>query len=218
LVFTEQNILLSHSVVGLENAKLSVEDFLRLERNYPAIIFIAHSRDRDETIKIFFVNKNTKSVFADNTFPNAESEPPQLYIQSPDPARLFSLMGFFKTYLERPALGPHVLFLFLNLASLIFVIYQAFYFLKLSGVAFTEENLRWSIFRLVCVLVALLCMFKFFALPTGLWIKPKRELRVFYLVNMALKGELKDNPLVSLVVSVLGGVVTVLILKLVGLG
>ena len=67
------------------------------------------------------------------------------------------------------------------------------------------------------MLVALPIIFKFFAHPKGLWIKPKRENRLFYLANMALRGELRDNPLVNLIISIVGAVVTVLVLSLLGL-
>ena len=67
------------------------------------------------------------------------------------------------------------------------------------------------------VALSLLTLYRYFATPRGLWVKPRREARLLQLASMALRGELKDNPLVSLVVSVQGTVIAALILKWLGL-
>ncbi|AHI06540.1 hypothetical protein BDW_10200 [Bdellovibrio bacteriovorus W] len=211
--FSDQSILLSHAVVGLENAKLSVEKFLKLERNYSAIIFVAHSPDRNETIKFLFINKNSRAVFADNTFPNAESEPPQIYVQSPDPARVYALMGFFKKYMETPSMTTDIVQFLLAIVCIFFISYHSYYFIN-KGFSFSQDG---SIFRILGILIAVVFMFRFAAKPTGLWIKPKRELRLFYLANMALKGEYKDNPLVTVVLAVIATITAQVLMKFFGI-
>jgi len=56
--------------------------------------------------------------------------------------------------------------------------------------------------------------YKFFKAPTGLWIKPTRELRILNMVKMAVRGEYRDNPIVQLVVTVVGGFIVAVILKI----
>lgn len=215
--FGELYVLLPHNVVDLNSAKITVEELLKRERNYSALILSSHNPATKDTIKILFVNLNNRAVFADDTFPNAQSEPPQLYVQSPDPVRCFGLVGFFREYLEKPKLQGHVLSWFVAVFSLVFIIANTFYFGNNWALATGSERRRYIPLYAFGLVIALMFLFRFFARPTGLWIKPKRELRLFYLANMALKGELKDNPLVTVIVTVLGTILTVLILKLLGL-
>ena len=57
-------------------------------------------------------------------------------------------------------------------------------------------------------------MFKFFKEPKGLWIKPKRELRIVQLINMAIRGDLRDNPIVTLIVTIIGTILATVLLKI----
>ena len=215
--FKQITILLPHSHVPLEEAEISVEELLQRERNYPALILVAKAPDRRETLKVLFVNRNSKAVFKDDTFPNAESEPPQLFVQSPDPARSYSLFEFFREYLHSPSMGGFIGVTLAGVLSFLYLIVVAVLLVDRGWTVVASLPPLWRAGHGLALVTALTVLFRFFSLPRGLWIKPRRELRLLYLANMALRGELKDNPLVSLVVTVLGTVIAVLVLRLLGI-
>jgi hypothetical protein len=210
--FDHINVVLPHNYVKLQESTVSVDALLEKDRNYPALILIAKDSGTGDTLKILFVNSNSKAVFADDTFPNAESEPPQIYYQSRDPGRTYAVFEFFREYLQQPSLGGYRLAWIAGNLSLLFLVFEAV-FLATSKRPFLQAQLSWHpFFDLVFSALAIRFSFSFFSYPKGLWIKPEREIRLLYLANMAIRGDLRDNPLVSLIVSVLGTVIAALIL------
>jgi hypothetical protein len=98
-------ILLPVNQVGEDEYKISPEELLNRERNYPSLVLRAVNKRTNETLKILFINRNSKAAFMDDTFPSGESQPPGLYFQSPDPARAYAVFQFFYEYLSRPDTG-----------------------------------------------------------------------------------------------------------------
>jgi hypothetical protein len=214
--FDEIHVLLPHNLVKVGESTVAVTELLTRERNYPAIILLARSTSKDETLKVLFVNKNSKAVFIDDTFPNAESEPPQLYFQSPDPGRTYAVFEFFREYLQTPSLASYRFAWITGYASLFFLILQVF-FLVSQKMGLLQTRFNWyPIWDFAITILGLALMLRFFAYPRGLWIKPEREFRPLYLLNMAIRGEFRDNPLVSLILSILGTVIAAFILKWLG--
>jgi hypothetical protein len=214
--FDDLTVLLPHNIVALDESSISPEELLRHERNYPSLILIAKAPTRSETLKILFVNNNARAVFADNTFPNAQSEPPQIYFQSPDPGRTYAVFEFFRDYLQKPSLVPYLTAWMAFNLSLLFILVQILSLFSLRKAALDAQFGWHPFFDVALSLVAMVLCFKFFAYPKGLWIKQERELRPLYLLNMAIRGEFRDNPLVTLVVSIVGAVIAGLILKWLG--
>ena len=215
--FTNISVLLPHNWVPHAESTVTIDDLLKRERNYPALVLVARAEERNETLKVLFVNRNSKAVFIDDTFPNGESEPPQLYFQSPDPARTYAVFNFFREYLQRPGLERYYLLWFGSIVSFLFLLGQV---LSVVGAKSTLLHLRFKwhfAFDVVGIAVALAFIYAFFGEPKGLWIKPSRELRLFYLANMALRGDLRDNPLVSVLVTVVTTILTTVLLKWLGL-
>ena len=58
---------------------------------------------------------------------------------------------------------------------------------------------------------------RFFSIPGGLWIKSKREMRAFQLINMGIRGQLRDNPAVNILRTVIGEILAAVIMKLLGI-
>jgi len=89
--FDRITTILPHNYPSVDpkNSEVPFTEFLERERNYAAVILKATSTSRNELMKILFINSNSRAVFADDTFPMAESEPSGLYFQSPDPACVF---------------------------------------------------------------------------------------------------------------------------------
>lgn len=211
--FESVDILLPHNVAGMADSIISVDELLRRERNYPSLILRARATARNETLKVLFINVNSRAVFIDDTFPNGQSEPPQVYVQSPDPARLHGLFSYFQEYLQRPSLfsagmltlggGISTLFLWAEFLTLV---------TRGRGTLAAAYGFShgWDLF--VSVLAGYLIL-KNNAAPTGLWIKPKRELRLLYLANAALRGEFRDNPLLALGVAVVATVVGAIVVR-----
>jgi hypothetical protein len=215
--FSDIKILLPHNIEKLEESKITVEELLKRDRNYPALILIAKSKTKKETLKILFINRNSKSVFADDTFPNAQSEPPQIYFQSPDPGRTYAVYAFFQEYLKTASLFPFIFSLLISNLSLLILLLETIYFIVSSKGLLMHQGFTSGFWDIALCILALYFIFRFFASPKGLWIKPQRELRIFYLINMAIHGEYRDNPLVALIFSILGIVIGALIVNWLGL-
>lgn len=216
--FDQLNILLPHNIVKIGDALITVDEFLKRERNYPALILIAKSTRLDETLKVLFVNRNLHCVFADDTFPNAKSEPPQIYFQSPDPGRVYAVFEFFREYVQSPSILPWYFNWTIGSLSMFFVLLQFLVlFSSRKGLLMQFGYTTTTTWDILVTLLASYLLFQYFAFPKGLWIKPHRELHLLYLFNMAIRGEYRDNPLVALIFSVLGTIIAALILKLLGL-
>lgn len=214
--FDDIKILLPHNIVKLENSIITVDELLKRERNYPSLILKAISTSRNETFKILFINKNSNSVFADDTFPNAQSEPPQLYFQSPDPGRAYSVYNFFHDYLTKSSLLPYFVSFLSGILSFLVLIFEIVLFFSTRKGLLIHWGIKTILGDIAIFIIALFLLFQYHASPRGLWIKPKRELRVFYLLNMALHGEYKDNPLISLIFSIVGSILATLLLQWIG--
>ncbi len=206
-----------HNIVKIGESIITVDELLKRERNYPALILVAKSTKRKETLKVLFVNRNLQYVFADDTFPNAQSEPPQLYFQSPDPARVYAVFEFFREYLQQPSLIPNYFNWTMGSLSMLFLLLQILLiFISQKGLLMQLGYATTSSWDIYISVLAIYFVFQFFAFPKGLWIKPERELRILYLFNMAIRGEYRDNPLVALIFSILGTIIAAIILKLLG--
>ncbi len=210
-------IKLPHNLVGMDNSTVSPDDLLRRERNYASLILVAQSPETDETLKILFVNRNAKTFFVDDTFPSGESQPPALYFQSRDPGRAHAVFAFFYDYLTAPRLTTHWVFAFLSFAALLLVAAEALALIGLRGGLLYRRWLLHPVWDVLAIALALLVVFRFFAEPKGLWIKPERELYPIQLLRMTLRGDFRDNPLVTLIVTVVGTVIAGFIIKWLGI-
>jgi len=203
--------------VDPRHSEVEFADYLGRERNYAPVILKAAATSKNELIKILFINSNARAVFADDTFPAAESEPPGVFFQSPDPARAYALSEYFYEVLSAPSKRRFIVLSIAAMLSLLLILLELL--TAASGKAgFLQE--RYGITPWVdlgLTLSGLVILYKFLALPTGLWIKPKRDTRLLYLANMAVKGEFEDNPLVQLTITVIGGLVVAFLAKLLGL-
>src|SRR5690554_5574099 len=47
-------VKLPHNLVGMDNHEISLEEFIKRQRNYPSIILYSESTDRREILKILF--------------------------------------------------------------------------------------------------------------------------------------------------------------------
>ncbi len=216
--FATITIKLPINKVPLSESTISITELLNRDRNYPSLILEAFNTERNESIKVLFVNINSNAVFNDDTFPNGQSEPPQLYIQSPDPARLYSLFGYYNEYLTKDVKSKTwASWLSGGIFSIVLLLLELVAFVS-KGKGLLMFRFEWHIsVDLLAMAIAAIISYKFYSEPTGLWIKPKRPLKIFYLLNMAIRGELKDNPIVTLIVTVIGGLIVMLIGKLIGL-
>ena len=193
--FDDIRIVLPHnySSVDPRNSIVSAEDYLGRERNYAAIIVLAQSAPRNETLKILLVNSAATAIFVDDTFPSAASEPPALYFQSPDPARAYALFEYFHEYLSQGSLGRFVFHSVAGLVSILFIGLEMFAALgRRRGIL--SLNLDTPTFLdVVLTIIAGILAYGFYSQPTGLWIKPRRELRLLYLAKMAVRGVLRST-------------------------
>ncbi len=214
--FKDIRIRLPHNLVGLDNSLIAPDELLRRERNYPASILIATHPENTETLKVLFVNTSAKTVFADDTFPGGQSERPTLYFQSPDPGRTYSVFEFFYEYLSRLAVREFRIESLANTLAFLLALAEGITILS-TGNGILGQRFHQPVYLDVVVMLASqVVAARFFALPKGLWIKPQRELRLTRLVVMAIRGELRDNPVVSVLVQVIGIILAALILRLFG--
>ena len=214
--FDELSVVLPHNYSSVDpmNSIVTVDDYLNRERNFAAIILKARSSSRDELLKILFVNSSAQAIFVDDTFPSAASEPSSLFFQSPDPARAFALFEYFHEMLCVPSLKSFVVLSLAGLVSIVIILTELLVFVsKKVGVLqqFFALPPHWDY---LVVAFGIWVAFKFFRAPTGLWIKPNRQLRLLNMVKMAVRGEYRDNPIIQLAVTVVGGLIVAFILYL----
>lgn len=215
--FTIFNIKLPHNIVGTANCEISYKELITRERNYPSLIFVAKNEEKNEVVKILFVNKSMQASFFDDTFPSGDSEPPELYISTQDPARTYALFEYYYEYLKKPSITN---FIFLGAISLFCGILIWFEVIALMSSGLTAFHARWKIpwgWDVLIVFVSMVFIFKFYAYPKGLWIKPKRKIHLLRLFNMALRGNVRDNPLAQLIITILGTILTTFIMKILGI-
>lgn len=207
--FKSITIKLPHNLINNERDEIEIQEFLDSERNYPSVILIAKNNENGETLKILFVNTSTKASFKDNTFPSGHIEPPELYVQSPDPARTYALFEFFYDYLKGKKIViifSFLLWLFFYIASCLFLMWDlGSLILTRSGVLSGFFNVS-SVFDWIARLLAIFLIFQFFSYDTGLYIKEK-ENKYISIIRRTIRGEFRDNPIVNLVITVIGGAV-----------
>jgi hypothetical protein len=213
------SVILPHNYQSVDpnNSNVSLSDYLARERNFAAIILKAQSCERKELMKILLINNSSKAVFVDDTYPSAASEPPSMYFQSPDPARAYAVFEYFFCELSRPPIFTFTLYSIFQIVSMVFVIAEALSFTDghRGLIAKNWQTSNW--WDLLLIMLLSWSLMRFFARPTGLWIKPTREIRYLNLIKMAIRGEFKDNPVVQLVVTVIATLIGAILAKLLGL-
>lgn len=210
-------IKLPHNIVGMNDQEQALEEFLERERNYPSLIVVAENPTRNETIKVLFVNISRKAFFVDDTFPSGHSEPSEIYVRSPDPARAYALLKFFVDYFKRGRRSLSNFQWLLTIASLFLFIFEVLFYVKtrLGLVGNINPKLRWL--DIPILILGVIFMFQSFKPPSGLYVNEMPKRGVGQLTVMALKGELRDNPLVAIVGSVIATVIATILLKWFGL-
>lgn len=199
----------------LENREITLDNFLEHERNYSAAILIARNETSNETLKILFVNISKKTSFDDPTFPSGHSVPSQLYVQSPDPGRVYSLFYFFYEYMTKKGESTSW-YTILWIASLIILVTEVISFVG-SAQGFVQN--QWGahiIIDVSLVILSIILLYVYFKKPTGLSINDRRTSTASAFAKRALQGEFKDNPLINLIIAVLATIFASVILKLFG--
>ncbi len=200
----------------LKDREIPLKEFLDRERNYAACILVAINPEAQETLKALFVNLSRKTSFMDNTFPSGDSVPKtQLYVQSPDPGRAYSLFHFFYHYLKQsgaptaPLAIAGILSVFLTAAQAIALISSR------SGILHAVWGLSHA-FDIVAVVLLLLIQYWFFMAPTGLSVNDRATASPGFFLRRAIRGEFKDNPIATVVLSVIASIIAAFILRLIG--
>lgn len=211
--FEKIRIKLPHNLVGMENQEQDLEEFLNRERNYPSLIVVSENPNRNETIKVLFVNISRKAFFVDDTFPSGHSEPSEICVKSPDPARAYALLKFFVDYFKNGRRSPTTWQWILTIIALFAYIAEALVFAKKGEGLLSSTNPKlWPLDILIFVL-GIIFMFHVFRCPSGLYINEMPKRSIVQLANMALKGEFRDNPLVTVIGSVVATILATLLLK-----
>lgn len=207
--FDSVTVKLPRNLIKDDNYEIEVEEFINRGRNYPSVIFIAQNTKAKETVKILFVNISTKAFFNDNTFPSGHSEPPELYVQTTDPGRTFSLFGYFYDYLKvNHKTKNRLLFLF-GVAAFVFYILE-FVSISHRKLLFQEQFGVSPWVDVLFVLVFFILQFKFFTDEGGLYVKEKESI-IFNNLRRILHGEFRDNPIINLLVTIIGGFIVILL-------
>jgi hypothetical protein len=203
-------------ISNLKSSELSFDEFLNRERNYKAIILVCKNPATDETIKILFGNMSENTSFGDSTFPSGHSASSTLYVQSPDPARVFPLFDFIYDYLAKQGDSTFAGSIF-GFISLNFIAAEIITLLA-RGKGFFQSI--WSSHPAVDVIVALvgvLIVYNFYNAPIGVSVNDRQTANLPNFIRRAIRGEFRDNPVVSIVVTIIATVITAVILQILGL-
>lgn len=213
--FDQITVKLPHNLVQKGKDEIQIEEFLERERNYSSIILIAKNENTREVIKILFINISTKAFFKDDTFPSGHSEPPELYVQSPDPVRTYALSEFFYDYLKSNSAAKGGFLWFLFIISFIFFISEILYLPNKSGLLAQNLNIS-PVFDILVVFISFLFLCYFNFQNGGLYVKEK-ENKYLSSIRRVIKGEFRDNPIINLLATIIGGLIVLIIAKLLGL-
>jgi len=208
--FTEITVKLPHNLIDAKaEDEISIDEFLKRERNYPSQILVAVNPDTKEVMKALYVNISTKAFFKDNTFPSGHSEPAEFYVLA-KPDRLHPIFDFYYSrYFTDPNPASSTVQAFIGIFSVVLLMYYGFaYFAGQPGYFTRQYGI--PMFDYVVVGMAILVLFLFFNQQTGLYVKEK-EFRPAVWVMRALKGEFRDNPLVNFFITIVGGTIVLLI-------
>lgn len=207
--FNDVKVMLPHNLLRNDEKDLiGAEDFIKRERNYVSVILIAKNAKKDETIKILFINESAKAFFKDDTFPSGHSEPFEVFVQGPDPARVFALMGFLKEKLSGAPLYNYF-FWITYLASFFIFILELLTF-SLKGNFIFKYFYNSYLIDVVLFIYALIFMLRYYAREKGLYVK-KRENMTYQWIKSLLKGEYANNPFSQLIVTVIAGIIVYLL-------
>lgn len=210
--FDNINIKLPHNLVKIGKSEISKQDFLERERNYPSLIIFAVNTNNKETLKLLVVNISKQTFFLDDTFPSGLSEPTELYVQSPDPARTYSLLNFFYDYLNTK--GSKEIRTRGTLGLLIIGFQVIFYLSNGKGIINNLSNYESAIYLdPIMFYFGILWYYQLLATPSGLYIK-SRENSLLKFSRKVMTGELKDNPLVNILIAIITTILTSVILKM----
>jgi len=210
------NLTEEQVISGLKSRTITIEEFLNRERNYKAVILVCRNPTTNETIKVLFGNMSETTTFGDSTFPSGHSASSTLYVQSPDPARVYPLFDFVYHYLSKQGssvLGVAILgffFLLLLAAEALSLLTYGKGFLQVVWKAHPAIDL-------IAGLVGVVVVYYYFKAPIGLSVNERETVDLPHLIRRAIRGEFRDNPVVNLVLSIVATLVTALILHFLGL-
>ena len=203
-------------ISNLKSRELSFEEFLDRERNYKAVILVCKNPATNETIKILFGNMSEKTNFGDATFPSGHSASSTLYVQSPDPARVYPLFDFIYEYLTKQdtsTLAGSISGFF----SLILITAEIITLLTYGQGFFQVIWNAHPAIDIIVTLIGILMVYYFYKTPVGLSVNDRQTANLPNFIRRAIRGELRDNPIVSIIVSIIATLITALILHLLGL-
>ena len=195
--FDQITVKLPYNLVGTDQHEISLGSFLERERNYPAVILLARRSGQEEAVKALFVNTGREAHFFDDTYPSGHSAVSGIYVQSRDPARVYSLTGFFGEYFTEKGKESrtwvrtvaHVLALCLLVAQV---------FSLADGTGFFSAVYPTLAYGWVLDVIAIACavgtIFVSHRTPTGLYVTPLPEPDLTTLAMSAIRGQVMDNP------------------------
>jgi len=198
----------------LNHLEIPYKEFINQERNYAATILVATNKKLKDEIKILFVNTSKTTKFIDNIFPSGHSVPSQIYVQSPDPSRLYGLINYFHAYLTpkhtsnfQNTIKGLIAFFILGLETINL-------FSNLSG--FFQERFQISPWLdIVLVILSIYWLYIFLSTPKGLSVNQRETATIQSFVSRALKGDLRDNPIAIILITILTEVIVAIILKII---
>ena len=103
--------------------------------------------------------------------------------------------------------------------------FEAYYLISFETIHFFAQKLGFlqktlkisPLFDFGIILLSIYWFYRFFSTPTGLSVNKRETATFLSFINRAIKGDLRDNPLVSILVVFLIDLIVAVILKIIGL-
>lgn len=200
-----------------EKNELDIDDFINLDRNFPAIILLAKNEKKEVEVKILFVNISSPSYFYDHTFPSGHSEPSEIYVSSKDPVQTWGLFEFFYNYIKFNNKTNNFDILksigfFLSLVMLM----AEFSSLISTKNLFLNQTLNYPLaFDLGSIFVSIILIYSYYNTTKGVYIKERKNTIGYFAIRI-LRGEFRDNPMFNLIISVIASIIAALIMRIIG--
>ena len=213
--FSEFKVKLPYNKIeDISKHELSLEEFLKRDRNYAATI-LSCTRNDKEQIKFLFVNRSSvETNFYDDNFPSGHSMSSHIMVISEDPVQMIGLMDYFFDFVKRKYINKNEWFLIiLFFLSIAFIVLQVSSLNEYRTLYFNHGNQKLLIVDIIGIITSLILIYRYFNVQRGLYIKDRNKTLSNY-IDLLIRGEYKDNPLFALIIGVVGSIVATLIMNL----
>jgi len=201
--------------------KLTIKEYLNARRDYASLLFVATKLSTSETVRILFNNIGQTYIYKEDDLPskldsNQSASAHLISVTSRDPIKSFTSVAYYMARFKTPTPAKTRITLVLALIGTIWLFIEVIYITKFGQVFLLRQHLQPNIsLDFVLMLLSFVSILPVFKLEKpGLRIEPKQQ-RIKPFLGGLLKGHFTNNPVLVLILAILGAFIGGLILEIV---